>query len=66
LIEAVVVCALFGSVITCYVTLNKRVQNSEDCVEEKLTGMQNYLHEFQKDVIDRLARIETKVERNNK
>jgi len=61
-IDAGVVVALFGALIACYVKLNGRIDTTEDCVETELRSFKESLDAFQIKVIDRLARIETKLE----
>jgi len=61
-IDVGVVVSLFGAVIGCYVVLTGRMKKTEDCVESELRSFKECLNGFQKEVIDRLARIETILE----
>ena len=61
-IDAGIVVTLFGALIACYVKLNGRIDTTEDCVETELRRFKEGLDVFQREVIDRLARIETKLE----
>lgn len=61
-IDAGVVVTVFGAILACYVRLNGRMDDTEDCVEGELKRFKEGLDAFEKKVIDRLARIETKLE----
>jgi len=65
-IDVGVVVSLFGAIIGCYVVLSKRQDKTEDCVESELKEFKKCLNAFQQVVIDRLARIETKLEAKEK
>ena len=55
------VTTILGAIITLIYWVHKRTKDTEDCVEGRLETMQEALHNFEKEVIDRLARIETKI-----
>lgn len=57
---------LVGAIIGAYGYVFRRTKDVEDCVEGRLEKMQAALHNFEKNVIDRLARIETKIEDGGK
>lgn len=63
MIDAGIVVTLFGAVLACYVKLNGRIDNTEDCVEGELRRFKVGLDAFEKKVIFRLACIETKLEK---
>lgn len=53
---------LSGAIIGAYAFVFKRTKDTEDCVESELAKTREALRIFREDVIDRLARIETKIE----
>jgi len=59
IIDAGIVVALFSAVVACYVTLTKRVQDNEDCIEGKLEEFSKTLNDFKIEVAERLTAIET-------
>ena len=61
-IDIGVVVTLFGAVLASYVTLSERMKKTEGCVGNELKHFTEALNKFREQVIDRLARIETKLE----
>jgi len=57
-IDGIVMVALFGSVITCYVTLSKRCKSTEDCVEGRMSEFSKCLTDFKVEVVQRLTAVE--------
>ena len=61
-----VLTTIIGIIVGLVYWVQKRTKDTEDCVEGQLRTMQESLHKFREDVIDRLARIETKIENGSK
>ena len=57
---------LVGAIIGAYGYVFRRTKDVEDCVEGRLEKMQTALHDFEKEALQRLARIEALIEKNGK